>query len=140
MERIYTINDIAAMTGLTTRTLRSDIRLGFLKGEKQNGVWRFSQDEFTDFIAHPSVKPSLMAKRQGIVYDFLADTNKDRISACLILDDLNERQLKEIMIQVNSLQERDESLRFAMYMQEGHRRIVLSASPESCRAFLEAYR
>ncbi len=139
MERMYTINDIAAMTGLTTRTLRSDIKLGFLKGEKENGVWRFNQDEFTDFISHPNVKPTLMAKRQGIVYDFLADTKKKQIRACLILDDLNERQLKEMMIQVNDLQEKDDSLRFAMYMQEGHRRIILSASPESCRAFLEAY-
>ena len=44
----YTINDIAMMTGLTTRTIRNYIKLGILNGEKEDGVWRFSAEDCYD--------------------------------------------------------------------------------------------
>ena len=37
MERMYTLNDLALMTGFTTRTLRNYLTQGLLKGKKENG-------------------------------------------------------------------------------------------------------
>ncbi len=139
MEQKYTLNDVAEMTGLTTRTLRNDIKLGFLEGQKEDGVWRFTQEEFTAFISHPSVRPTLQAKRQGIVYDFLADTKKKETRVCLILDDECGASIEDMMPRVNRLQAGDESLRFALHMQDGRLRLILSAAVEDGLEFLKAY-
>ena len=34
----YNLNDLAMMTGFTTRTLRNYLNQGLLEGEKENGV------------------------------------------------------------------------------------------------------
>ena len=41
MERKYTLNDLALMTGLTTRTLRNYLVQGFLHGEKRDRLLYF---------------------------------------------------------------------------------------------------
>ena len=39
MEEIYNLNQLALMTGLSTRTLRNDLATGILEGEKEDGMW-----------------------------------------------------------------------------------------------------
>ena len=53
MDRDYSLNDLALMTGFTTRTLRNYIKQGLLNGEKQNGVWQFTADEIDRFFRNP---------------------------------------------------------------------------------------
>ena len=69
----YTINDIATMTGLSTRTVREYMKLGFLSGEKENGVWRFTGEAVGALFANSAVTPSIKAKRNALVYDFMLD-------------------------------------------------------------------
>lgn len=61
MEKTYTMQDVAAMTGLTTRTLRSYQQQGFLRGEKENGVWRFTDEALEGFFQNPAVLPAIRA-------------------------------------------------------------------------------
>ena len=86
MNEFYTINDIATMTGLTTRTLRNYMKLGLLEGEKADGVWQFSIEAVSDFMADKNVQPSIQAKKNGVVFDFLADRYKKSNEICTILD------------------------------------------------------
>lgn len=83
---MYSLNDLALMTGLTTRTLRNYIKRGVLSGEKIGGDWRFTEDGFAAFLQNADVKRSLRARRSGDVLDFLADTGKRENCACVILD------------------------------------------------------
>lgn len=46
MESFYTINEVATMTGLTTRTIRNYLKSGLINGQKVNGVWLFSSEDF----------------------------------------------------------------------------------------------
>ena len=48
MEKYYTLNEVAMMTGLTTRTLRNYLKMNVLKGEKVDGVWKFTEEEFAE--------------------------------------------------------------------------------------------
>lgn len=86
MNEFYTINDIATMTGLTTRTLRNYIKLGMLDGEKVDGVWQFSLEAVSAFMADKNVQPSIKAKKNGVVYDFMADCRKKINEICTIMD------------------------------------------------------
>ncbi len=86
----YTIGHIVQITGLTDRTIRNYISLGLLKGEKINGLWHFTPEQTEEFLAHPSVHPSILAKNNAIVYDFLLESKKTEHESCIILDFPND--------------------------------------------------
>ena len=82
----YLINHLVLITGLTDRTIRNYISNGILHGEKINGLWHFTPEEVESFIAHPAVRPSILAKHNSIVYDFLLENKKERCETCMIVD------------------------------------------------------
>lgn len=86
MDRDYSLNDLALMTGFTTRTLRNYIKQGLLNGEKQNGVWQFTADEIDRFFQEPFVKEGLRIKQNSTIFDFMANRNKKQKRSCVILD------------------------------------------------------
>ena len=92
----YTINHVVLFTGLTDRTIRNYISMGILQGEKINGLWHFSPEQVEEFVAHPTVRPSILAKKNALIYDFLADTKKKSEQGCMILDLPGEKK-KEAM-------------------------------------------
>ena len=86
MEHTYNLNELALMTGLTTRTLRNYLAQGLLQGEKTNGVWQFTDAQLDRFFSDPFVKEGLRIKRSSVVFDFLASRSKDKARSCVILD------------------------------------------------------
>lgn len=82
----YVIGHLVQFTGLTDRTIRNYISSGILQGEKVDGLWRFSPEQVEDFLRHPAVRPSILAKKNALVYDFLLDTKKSCSEICVILD------------------------------------------------------
>ena len=86
MDKSYNLNELAMMTGFTTRTLRSYLNKGLLSGEKIDGVWQFTAEEVDRFFSEPYVKEGLRIKRNAMVFDFLVDTSKKANRACVILD------------------------------------------------------
>ena len=85
-ERNYTLSDLKIFTGLTDRTLRNYLAMGILVGEKLNGIWHFSAKQVNDFMAHPSVRPSIVAKNNALVYDFLLEKEDTENRCCMVLD------------------------------------------------------
>ena len=43
-EKLFTVEDIAQMTSLTSRTIRNYLKNGTLQGNKIGGQWRFTMD------------------------------------------------------------------------------------------------
>lgn len=86
MERLYTLKEVALMSGFTDRTLRSYLNQGLLKGSKEKGVWQFSAEDLEHFFQDPYVKEGLRIKHTGIVYDFLAGCRGKSGGTCVIMD------------------------------------------------------
>lgn len=86
MKEYYTINEVAVMTGFTTRSLRLFIQQGFLEGEKIDGKWSFTVEQLEAFISNPNIKTGIKIKNNALVYDFLADFEKSENKTCIILD------------------------------------------------------
>lgn len=86
MNKTYNLNELAMMTGFTTRTLRNYLNQGLLHGEKVDGMWQFDAGEVDRFFKEPFVKEGLRIKRNAAVFDFLADTAKKTNRTCVILD------------------------------------------------------
>jgi DNA-binding transcriptional MerR regulator len=129
MAETYTIQDIAGMTGLNERTIRSYLADGLLKGEKTDGAWRFTAEQFGDFLRQDMVRASVQAKANAVVYDFLITDRRKESAACLILDQPSaedqEPGLREALLeQVNRLE-----LRWAYRYQDGMARSILSGPP-----------
>lgn len=82
----YVINHLVMFTGLTDRTIRNYIASGILQGEKINGLWHFTPEQVDNFVRHPAVRPSILAKNNSMVYDFLLDNKKKKQEICVILD------------------------------------------------------
>ena len=85
-EEYLTISRICVITGFTDRTIRNYISSGILKGEKRKGVWYFKAEEVDAFIRNPAVSSSLVAKRNGQVYDFIMNPSPKQERCCMILD------------------------------------------------------
>ena len=85
-ESYYVINHLVMFTGLTDRIIRSYIGSGILQGEKINGLWHFTPKQVDDFVRHPAVRSSILAKNNSLVYDFLLEDKKKKQEMCIILD------------------------------------------------------
>ena len=85
-EELYLISHLTLITGLSDRTIRNYIASGILKGEKINGIWHFTPEEVDAFIKNPAVRPSIVAKNNSVVYDFMLNDSKNVEETCVILD------------------------------------------------------
>jgi len=86
MDKLYNLNDLALISGFTTRTLRSDITAGTLDGEKVDGVWQFTAEQIDAYLEKPGIRRRATARQNALVYDFLADTHKSANGLCVVLD------------------------------------------------------
>lgn len=86
MNGYFNLNQLAMITGLTTRTLRNYIASGVLGGEKRDGVWSFTEEEVDAFVSNEAVRRSISARQNGVVLDFLADVYKRSNRICVIMD------------------------------------------------------
>lgn len=85
MSECYTIEDVAAFTGLTGRTLRTYLKDGRLTGSKEDGAWRFTPEDLESFFQDGGVRRAMEANRNAMVYDFmLGGPGEDR--CCVIRD------------------------------------------------------
>ena len=64
-ERI-TLAQLAAISMLTERTLRSYLKRGLLAGEKTPGGWRFTAEQTAAFLALPQVCSASNARRNAV--------------------------------------------------------------------------
>lgn len=104
MKEYYSIDDVAVMTMLSTRTIRNYIKSGFLVGDKSSGNWRFIPENIGQFLENKNVKPSILAKRNGIVYDFISENKKNEDKVCSIYDYLVENSTEADVICKNMLE------------------------------------
>lgn len=57
-EKLYTVSDVAKLTGMTDRTIRKYLKDGVLKGRKIGVQWRFTEADiqqlFRDYVPTPA--------------------------------------------------------------------------------------
>lgn len=132
MSSFYTVQDVAAMSGLSVRTIRSCLASGKLSGEKVNGAWRFTPEQFGDFLSQDAVRRSAHARTSGMVLDFLGARRRKEPAACLVLDwpssdnESAARRLETLLECVNDL-----SLTCFCRWEDGMLRAVVSGPPAS---------
>ena len=84
-ERI-TLAQLAAISMLTERTLRSYLKRGLLAGEKTPGGWRFTAEQTAAFLALPQVRSASNARRNAVADDFVQRRMDTTGQLCAVLD------------------------------------------------------
>ncbi len=140
MSETYNLNQLAMMTGLTTRTLRNDLTLGILEGDKEDGVWVFTAEQFEKYLQNPIVRQRLNTKQNAVVYDFLADTSKTTNRMCVTLDlPVSEEEMNEIQDFFCREMCRAQNARFICRKVRSILRVTLSGSEEDVSGMLLRY-
>ena len=137
----YNLNQLAAFTGLTTRTLRNYLKTDILQGEKIDGNWSFTEEELARFLNDPTVKQAISSKHHGVVYDFLADTYKKTNRICTILDfPVSEEEARSISeFFCREITERGHDIEFRFLLEKNVARVILAGAEDSVMDLLNAY-
>lgn len=138
----YTLNDIAKMSGMTTRTLRNYLRMGILTGEKVDGAWRFSEEELYEFMDNPIARQGMHAKQNAIVTDFLLMGGRKENRTCVILDYCMEWEDTKRVIDYfcDRIKEQgDDELRFGMERHKKSVRLIISGSETAVKEIMKCY-
>lgn len=69
LQKLYSVEEIAQMTSVTTRTIRNYLRNGILKGKKIGGQWRFSLEDIEAMINQTN--GTSLENSRRIVRDFI---------------------------------------------------------------------
>ena len=88
-EKLYTIEDIAKMTGFTSRTIRNYLKDGSLQGRKIGGQWRFTMENIKQLFSNSIFLGDMSRKNRQQVLKFISGTNVDiqnKIQVCTIVD------------------------------------------------------
>ena len=140
MEERYNLNELAMMTGFTTRTLRNYMNQGLLVGEKVNGAWQFTAAELDRFFGEPYVKEGLRIKRSSLVFDFMADGRKTSERTCVILDipaSVTKGNAISAFICDRIAEVKDINFNFGW--DRGTARVILTGAAESVAHIMKAY-
>lgn len=70
MDKLYTVNDIATMTRLSTRTIRRYLSNGELSGQKIGRQWRFTQSDLESFLDSQALIDQLDTEEQQRKQEF----------------------------------------------------------------------
>lgn len=93
MEKLYTVEDVAMMTGLTGRTIRNYLADGRLKGRKIGAQWRFTDEDVAAIFSDGAqskerAEPSAagLSAIDPSVADYLRPQPRDCASICAVID------------------------------------------------------
>ena len=141
MKDTFSINDIALITGLSTRTIRTYVSTGFLSGDKVNGSWTFTPDQVETFMQNKAVQPSIRAKKNAIVYDFLGTKPYKQDKMCMILDLASSEALSASVFfcQKISTCNPEAELHFASDPLGTGVRLILSGSPRDVMCLVNQF-
>lgn len=82
-EKLYTVADVAQVTGMTSRTIRNYLKDGTLTGQKIGVQWRFTEDEIKKLFSRQA--PGQSSPSQ-IVRGFLGQQERGAAAFCALLD------------------------------------------------------
>lgn len=88
-EKLYTVDDIAKMTGLTSRTIRNYLKNGSLEGKKIGGQWRFTKKNIEKLFESSNTVKDIQSSNRREVVDFVEGKNnviKGEIQVCTVID------------------------------------------------------
>jgi hypothetical protein len=135
---MYTIKDLAMMSGLSDRTLRNYLNTGILKGEKIDGAWCFSEADIDNFFSSATAQTAMRSRKNADVYDFAVNSRKKDDAACIMLDLPTKNSMKVAKFFCEAVNKR-QGLKMTFDSNKGINRVILIGSPETLSEIMAEY-
>lgn len=137
---MYTLEQLSLITSLTTRTLHNYIKLGILKGNKENGKWLFTEEQLNNFVNDQAVMASIKSKSNGIIYDFLAEYDNAENETCILLDlSISKDKANEISKLFCEESKKLQHFRFSFIYKNKKAHYILKGSEEAIKNIMKLY-
>ena len=88
-DKLFTVEDIAKMTSLTSRTIRNYLKNGTLQGSKIGGQWRFTMENIRQLFNNNAFSNDRSRNNRLQVLNFVNNKvpgNQGDIRVCTIVD------------------------------------------------------
>jgi len=86
MEKLYTVEDVAQMTGLTSRTIRNYLADGRLTGRKVGAQWRFTEENISAIFTEADARKPVRSAAVDEVQNFLKPQSRSSVTVCSVVD------------------------------------------------------
>lgn len=134
----FTLAQLAEMTMLTERTLRTYLRTGLLQGEKTPRGWRFTRAQTFAFMGSPAVRRAMNANRMAQAEDFFHRRMDTAGQTCAVtdvpVDDDAAARLMDAPLSLTA----EGGLRMVWHCEGGMARVILRGETERVAAALSA--
>lgn len=114
-DKLYTVDEVAQMTRLTSRTIRNYIKSGLLRGKKVGGQWRFSQRDIENLMSISTAAAKMSSANRRDVLNFIDRTEPYTAQVCAVADlQLSQGAAKKLAQKICKIasQTEEENLRF----------------------------
>ncbi len=81
---MFKLKEVMEMLNIPERTIRRHIQLGWLKGEKAGGTWRFSEENLTEYLSNAAVQQSQTHIKYNEIFDYINGISKNENDIVLI--------------------------------------------------------
>ncbi len=142
-DKLYTVDEVAQMTRLTSRTIRNYIKSGLLRGKKVGGQWRFSQSDIENLMSSSTAAAKMSSVNRRDVLNFLDRTAPHAPQVCAIADlqvtQSAAEKLAQKICEIAS-QTADKNLRFCYEYIEAEQtaRFTVFSAPDFIARVMEA--
>lgn len=133
---MFKLKEVMEMLNIPERTVRRHIQLGWLKGEKVGGTWRFSEDNLHDYLSNAAVQQTQTHIKYNEIFDYINGISKNENDIVLIkqTNKLTLGQSKELSKYVSSF---DNPFYFYMDNKFGKSVITFRGSESNAMALLQ---
>lgn len=142
-DKLYTVDEVAQMTRLTSRTIRNYIKSGLLRGKKVGGQWRFSQGDVENLMSSSTAAAKMSSANRRDVLNFLDKAAPHPAQVCAIADlPLSQSAAEELAQKICKIasQTASENIRFHYEYIEAEQtaRFTVFGTPDFVAAVMEA--
>lgn len=85
-QKLYTVADVAEVTGLTSRTIRNYLKDGTLRGRKIGVQWRFTEADINRLFTEVKTESVKALYPGDVISDFMDNTVRSQTEGCLVID------------------------------------------------------
>ncbi len=138
----YTVEDVAKITGLSTRTIRNYLKDGKLQGKKIGVQWRFTEENIKNLFTFQEVADSMSEAKHQMVFDFLQKRNIEKAEVCTIYalacsSNQEAQEMCEQVLEVVNRVKKQGGLKFSFDYHDGLARYFLVGEPVLIQEVLE---
>lgn len=143
LEKLYTVRDVAQMTGLTERTIRNYIKDGKLQGKKVGVQWRFTKEDIENLFEGPYVSNKVKENDYERITRFInqkpiAGTGVILINEAAENEKALEKKVEEIISFVN--QHKDFRFSYQYFKEDKIAQFILIGDIKLIEGFVEKRR